>query len=56
MKRRISWSEIWPTDASRLKFLVFDVLPCPVNLFTRIIKQVSRLFFLVWALLLIVHT
>ena len=37
MKRRISWSEIWHANASRLKFLVqsvYDVLPSPANLFT----------------------
>ena len=37
VKRRISWSDIWHTDAIRLKFLVqsvYDVLPSPANLFT----------------------
>ena len=37
MKRKISWSDIWHADASRLKFLVqsvYDVLPSPANLFT----------------------
>ena len=37
VKRKISWSDIWHADASRLKFLVqsvYDVLPSPANLFT----------------------
>ena len=37
MKRTISWSDIWHTDTSQLKFLVqsvYDVLPSSVNLFT----------------------
>ena len=37
VKRKISWTDIWHADASRLKFLVqsvYDVLPSPANLFT----------------------
>ena len=37
VKRKISWSDIWHADASRLKFLVqsiYDVLPSPANLCT----------------------
>ena len=37
VKRKISWSDIWHADGSRLKFLVqsvYDVLPSPANLFT----------------------
>ena len=33
VKRKISWSDIWHAEASRLKFL-YDVLPSPANLFT----------------------
>lgn len=35
LRRKISWSEIWHSDASRIKFLVqsvYDVLPKPANL------------------------
>ena len=37
VKRKISWSDTWHADASRLIFLVksfYDVLPNPANLFT----------------------
>ena len=38
MKREISWSEIWHSKASWLKFQVqsmYDELPSPTNLFTK---------------------